>query len=178
MRAAVAACIAFAGAAILGAALHHPLASAGTLRTYYIAADEVDWNYLPSGKDEMMGGPPQGEAKLLTEHAPGLIGSVYRKAVYRRYTDATFRHLMPRPASEAYLGILGPVIHAEVGDTITIVFRNNGTHPYSIHPHGVFYAKASEGSPYADGVSESAKGGDSVAPGHTFVYRWKVPERA
>jgi FtsP/CotA-like multicopper oxidase with cupredoxin domain len=151
----------------------------GVVRTYYIAADEVDWNYLPGGKDMMMGMKPAGYAKAYTEHTADQIGTVYRKAIYREYTDGTFAHRKPRPASDAYLGIVGPVIHAEVGDTIRVVFRNNGTHPYSIHPHGVEYAtKGDEGSAYADGVPESAKAGDAVPPGGTYTYTWFVPERA
>jgi FtsP/CotA-like multicopper oxidase with cupredoxin domain len=150
----------------------------GTVRTYYIAADELDWNYLPSGLDKMMGMPPQGYAKAFTTSGPHTIGKIYHKAIYREYTDATFKHLKPRPAREAYLGMVGPIVRAEVGDTIKILFKNNGTHPYSLHPHGVFYKKASEGSPYADGVAAAAKGGAAVAPGKTFTYTWEVPERA
>ena len=153
--------------------------ASAAVRQYFIAADEVDWNYMPSGTDAMMPGMPMaGYARFFATRGPHLIGSVYRKAVYREYTDATFKNLKPRRPDEAYLGILGPVIHAEVGDTIRIVFRNNGTHPYSMHPHGVFYDKASEGSPYDDGVAMSAKPGDSVAPGRTFTYVWEVPARA
>ncbi len=126
----------------------------------------------------MMGMPPTGYAKAYTTRGPHLIGKVYRKAIYREYTDATFKHLKARLARDAYLGILGPIVRAEVGDTIKIVFKNNGTHPYSVHPHGVFYQKASEGSPYADGVAAAAKGGAAVAPGRTFTYAWDVPERA
>jgi hephaestin len=149
------------------------------VRQYFIAADEIDWNYMPSGRDAMMPGMPlMGYAKYFATRGPHLIGSVYRKAVYREYTDATFRTLKPRTPDDAYQGLLGPVIHAEVGDTIRIVFRNNGTHPYSLHPHGVFYEKASEGSLYDDGVAAAAKPGDSVAPGKTFTYTWQVPERA
>ena len=121
---------------------------AGVVRTYYIAADELDWNYAPSGLDLMMGMAPEGYAKAFLVAGPHTIGRIYRKALYREYTDATFEHLKPRPARDAYLGALGPIIHAEVGDTIKIVFMNHGTHPYSLHPHGVFYKKASEGSPY------------------------------
>ena len=150
----------------------------GTTRTYYIAADEVDWNYMPSAYDKMMGMEPMGYAKLYATRAKNQLGSVYRKAIYREYTDATFAHLKPRPASQAYLGMVGPVLHAEVGDTLKVVFRNHATHPYSVHPHGVFYDKASEGSGYADGVPAEAKGGDSVAPGGTYTYTWEVPERA
>jgi FtsP/CotA-like multicopper oxidase with cupredoxin domain len=151
---------------------------AGAVRTYYIAADELDWNYAPSGLDMMMGMAPEGYAKAFLVAGPHTIGRVYRKALYREYTDATFKHLKPRPERDAYLGALGPTIHAEVGDTIKVVFMNHGTHPYSLHPHGVFYKKASEGSPYVDGVADSAKGGAAVAPGKTFTYVWEVPERA
>lgn len=149
------------------------------VRQYYIAADEIDWNYMPSGSDAMMPGMPlMGYAKFYATRGPHLIGPVYRKAVYREYTDATFQHLKPRKPDDAYLGILGPVIHAEVGDTIRVVFKNNGTHPYSLHPHGVFYEKPSEGSAYDDGVPLANKPGDGVAPGKTFTYVWEVPERA
>ncbi|HEV7158554.1 MAG TPA: multicopper oxidase domain-containing protein [Caulobacteraceae bacterium] len=148
------------------------------VRQYYIAADEVEWNYMPSGQDGMMGMAPMGYAKFYATHDAHLIGPVYKKAIYREYTDATFKTLKPRPASQAYLGILGPILHAEVGDTIKVRFRNNASWPYSLHPHGVFYEKASEGSPYADGVPMADKGGDAVAPGHQFDYVWQVPERA
>jgi hephaestin len=149
------------------------------VRQYFIAADEIDWDYMPGGKDAMMPGMPlMGYAKFFATRGPHLIGHVYRKAVYREYTDATFKNLKPRKPEDAYLGLLGPIIHAEVGDTIRIVFKNNGSHPYSLHPHGVFYEKASEGSPYDDGVALADKGGDSVAPGKTFAYVWEVPARA
>jgi hypothetical protein len=61
------------------------------------------------------------------------------KAVFREYTDDTFRTLKPRPPELAHMGLLGPVIRAEVGDTIKVVFRNNATFPFSLHPHGVAY---------------------------------------
>ncbi len=161
---------------LVWAGLAAPASAKGQIRQYYIAADELDWNYLPTGRDEMMGMAPMGYAAFFATRGPHLIGPTYHKAVYHEYTDATFTHLKPRPADQAYLGLLGPVIHAEVGDTIKITFKNNGTHPYSMHPHGVFYEKPSEGSVYADGVA--AKGGASVAPGASFDYVWEVPERA
>ena len=147
-----------------------------TVRTYYIAADEVNWNYMPGGGDRI--GMAEAYAKFFATRGPHLIGSVYRKAIYRRYTDATFTHLMPRRKRNAYRGMLGPTIYAEVGDTIRVVFKNNTTHPCSMHPHGVLYAAASEGAPYNDGIPESKKPGDSVAPGDTFTYVWKVPPSA
>src|SRR5512146_2096077 len=87
----------------------------GKIRTYYIAADEVDWNYAPSGRDEAMGMPFDETEKVYTEPGPHHIGSVYKKAVYHEYTDATFSTLKARPPAEQYLGILGPILHGEVG---------------------------------------------------------------
>lgn len=48
-------------------------------------------------------------------------------------------------AQPAWLGFLGPVLQAEVGDVILIHLKNFATRPYTIHPHGVFYEKDSEG---------------------------------
>jgi FtsP/CotA-like multicopper oxidase with cupredoxin domain len=98
--------------------------------------------------------------------------------LYREYTDSTFRTLKPRPLAWQHLGFLGPLIRAVVGDTIRVVFRNNGDRPYSVHPHGVLYDKASEGVPYNDGTSGSDKADDGVPPGGTHTYVWPVPERA
>jgi FtsP/CotA-like multicopper oxidase with cupredoxin domain len=103
---------------------------------------------------------------------------VYRKAIYREYTDESFSHLKPRSPEWEHAGILGPIIRAEVGDTILVHFKNNATHACSLHPHGVFYNKDSEGSMYDDGTSGADKEDDSVAPGHTHLYTWQVPERA
>jgi len=145
--------------------------SLASVRTYYIAADEVVWNYAPSGKDLIA-------QKPLPPLAPLQLGWSYHKAIYREYTDASFRHVKPRAPEDAYLGILGPVIHAVVGDTVIVVFRNNARFPLTVHAHGLFYTKSSEGAPYQDGVSTWNKGGDSVPPGRTFTYTWQVPERA
>jgi FtsP/CotA-like multicopper oxidase with cupredoxin domain len=164
--------------AAAGQANDERAAGGGKVRTYYVAADELDWDYAPSGIDQMMNTPFEGMAKFFMEHGPHRIGHVYKKAIYREYTDATFTQLKPRAAEEQYLGILGPILRAEVGDTIKVVFKNNGTHPYSMHPHGVFYEKASEGVAYNDGSSAADKEGGHVAPGHTHTYIWEVPERA
>ena len=152
--------------------------SPGKVRTYYIAADEVDWDYAPGGVNKMMGMKFEGYSTVFTERGPHRIGTVYRKALYREYTDATFTQLKPRPAEWESAGILGPILRAEVGDTIKILFKNNATRPYSMHPHGVFYDKDSEGAPYADGTSGTDKDDDAVPPGKTHTYTWKVPERA
>jgi len=148
----------------------------GKIHTYYVAADEVEWNYTPLAVDQMMGTPFMDFAKLYTERGPHRIGSTYRKAIYREYTDEMFSTLKSRPAEWEHAGLLGPVLRAEVGDTIKVVFKNNGTHPFSMHPHGVFYAKDAEGAGYNDGASFADK--DGVPPGKTHTYIWEVPERA
>jgi FtsP/CotA-like multicopper oxidase with cupredoxin domain len=131
----------------LGAQQKTDAAMKGKTRQYYVAADELDWDYAPSGIDQMMNMPFEGVAKSYMEHGAHRIGHIYKKAIFREYTDATFTTLKPRPAEWAHAGILGPILRAEVSDTIRILFKNNGTHPYSMHPHGVFYEKASEASP-------------------------------
>jgi manganese oxidase len=150
----------------------------GTTRTYYVAADEVQWDYAPSGRDEAMGMEFDAIGKSITQSGPHRIGRVYKKAVYREYTDATFSTLKKRSPDEQYLGILGPILRGAVGDTIKVVFKNNATHPFSMHPHGVLYQKDSEGTDYNDGTSGADKTDGGVPPGQTHTYTWEIPERA
>ena len=150
----------------------------GKTRTYFIAADEVQWDYAPSGKNLITGKPFDDVANVFVAPGPDRVGHIYMKSQYREYTDASFTTLKPRPAKWQHLGLLGPAIEAEVGDTIKVVFKNNTRFPASVHPHGVFYTKAGEGAPYADGTSGGDKADDAVATGQTYTYVWKVPERA
>jgi manganese oxidase len=150
----------------------------GQVRTYYIAADEVDWDYAPSGKDLIHGKKYHFEDSPSSQGTLNPNATAYRKAVFREYTDASFQTLKPRPEAWVHLGILGPLIRAEVGDTIKVVFRNNASHRFSLHPHGVFYTKSSEGAEYEDGTIGKDKADDQVAPGATYTYEWSVPERA
>src|SRR3954452_16265054 len=102
-------------------------------RTYYIAADEVNWDYAPQGKNMITGQPFGDEENVFVQHTASTIGSTYEKALYREYTDASFSKLKAKDPKWAHTGLLGPVIRAEVGDTIKVVFRNNASKPYSIH---------------------------------------------
>ena len=150
-------------------------AAAGQTRHYYIAADEVAWNYTPLGFNNISGQPFSPEENVFVQTDRDRIGSTYIKALYREYTDGTFTTLKPQPS---WLGTLGPIIRAEVGDTIVVHFKNNTRFAFSVHPHGVFYNKDSEGAPYNDGTSGTDKGDDAVPPGGTWDYTWPVPERA
>ena len=142
-------------------------------RVYFIAAEDVDWNYLPAGKK--LTGVPQGDEDDVEASA---YAGVYRKAVYREYTDATFTTIKPRAPEWEHLGILGPLIRAEVGDVIRVVFRNRTKLSCSLHPHGLAYDKASEGAYYADGTSGADKKDDLVAPGETYTYTWNATEQS
>lgn len=120
-------------------------------RVHYIAADDVLWNYAPQNRDVISGKP-------LRALGPAQLGWIYHKAIYREYTDGSFTKLVPVLRSERYLGLSGPPIHAEVGDTIVIVFRNNTRLPVDIAPAGA----VSTPRPAA------------VKPGSTRTYRWSV----
>ena len=91
--------------------------SDGKTRTYYISADQVVWDYAPRGTNEITRKPFDEVADTYVKNGPGRIGSKYEKCLYRGYTDVSFKHRESRPADERYLGLLGPVIRAEVGDT-------------------------------------------------------------
>lgn len=150
----------------------------GVTRTFYIAAVEVDWDYAPSGMNEITGETFDDAAKVFVANGPDRIGKVYTKALYREFTDGSFATEKARPPEWEHLGIMGPVIHAEVGDTIVVHFMNKTRFPATMHPHGVFYDKDSEGAGYNDGTQGADKEDDGVPTGGKHTYTWKVPERA
>lgn len=168
-------CVALSICSLAGRAQHQPDGSSPNIRSYYIAADEVVWDYAPSGRNQITGQPFTEEASLWVTPGPDRLGRVYKKTIFREYTDDTFKTLKPRQPEWEHLGILGPLIRAEVGDTIRVVFRNNGHQPFSIHPHGVLYMKDSEGAQYDSGPGPQ---NGAVPPGGTRAYLWTVPERA
>jgi FtsP/CotA-like multicopper oxidase with cupredoxin domain len=156
----------------------HPPARADAkpkVHTYYIAADEVQWNYMPSATTYVLSGENE------TIPIPQAKSNTYLKAVYREYTDGTFQTLKPRPSEWEHLGILGPLIRAEVGDVVKIVFKNNAELILTMHPHGLAYDKDSEGAYYGHGVGvppDATNKGNAVRKGEVFTYTWTVPERA
>ena len=162
----------------------NPPTASGAVRTYYIAAEETEWDYAPLGVDMMTGKPFEGTAAAYTQPGPNHIGHIYRKAIYREYTDATFATRKQRPPEDEYLGVLGPILRAEVGDTIKVVFKNNSSRPYSMSmPKDVFRPKHAVGTGReldAEGeiADPNAEPEDTVQPGATFNYEWDVPELA
>lgn len=125
-------------------------------RTYYVAAEPVDWDYAPLGTD-----PVAGE----DIPAPYSDQLVYSKLRYIQYSDETFTTPVEQPEPN---GILGPTIRGVVGDTIKVVFLNRTEQSLSMHPHGVTYDAENEGALYEPNTG----GGASVAPGASFTYTW------
>uniref|UniRef100_A0A4W6F5T2 ferroxidase n=1 Tax=Lates calcarifer TaxID=8187 RepID=A0A4W6F5T2_LATCA len=128
-------------------------------KTYYIAAVETDWNYAPNRTWEAEMFPPNNPAPTFLDQAGGFIGSRYKKVVYRQYTNDKFTKEIERTADMEHLGILGPMIHADVGDKVKVVFKNMASRPYSIHAHGV---KTETPDVY------------HTKPGETHTYYWYV----
>jgi FtsP/CotA-like multicopper oxidase with cupredoxin domain len=149
----------------------------GTTRTYYVSADEVMWDYAPSAQNLISRTAFSPDQQVFVQRAKDRIGSRYLKCLYRGYTDRGFTRRVERPAADAYLGDLGPTIHAEVGDTLKVVFRNTCRFPASMHPHGVRYDKESEGAAYDDGTGKVPMSAE-VPTGKTVTYTWDAVGRS
>src|ERR1700735_1870187 len=96
---------------------------AASTRHYYIAAEDVTWDFAPSGRDLIHGG-------IIPR--PWTSQTKWPKTRYIEYTDSTFSTLKPQAE---WLGILGPIIRAEVGDAIVGEFINLNQLSHSLHTH-------------------------------------------
>ena len=128
-------------------------------REYWIAAEKVEWNYAPSGKNLIR--PAMG----LDVWGKALIYEKYR---YIQYTDNTYMTQVEQPA---WMGILGPQLHAVEGDSVRVHFLNRADKPLSIHVHGLQYDEANEGA-------DMKGSGAAVPPGGTFTYHWEADSDA
>ncbi|KAM4041578.1 ceruloplasmin isoform 2-T2 [Anomaloglossus baeobatrachus] len=144
-------------------------------RTYYIAIREGTWDFAPSGMNKISGKsiPEDEHASIYLQPGSNRIGRRYMKAFYLQYTNDSYSEEIKK---QEWLGFLGPIITAEVGDTITIHLKNFASRPYSLHPHGVQYTKENEGALYPDNTLESQKKDDFVKPGESYTYKWDVVE--
>lgn len=133
--------------------------------TYYIAAEEMDWDYAPVKPVSL----DRNMTSLYLEPGPQRIGSKYKKVVFVEYEDATFKkRKVSNPQDK---GILGPVIKGEVGDQFKIVFRNLASRPYNIYPHGLSSVRPY----YAMRLSQEKDVKDiPIPPGQSFTYSWSL----
>ena len=90
------------------------------------------------------------------------MGRQYKKAQFRRYRDASFAALQPRPAAEEHTGLLGPVLRAAVGQTLRVVLRNGLPFPVSLEALGL----------------PASEGGGAVEPGGTLTLCIPIPASA
>jgi hephaestin len=169
----------------------------GQVREYFIQAELRNWSYIEGdvsngnvGSDAFVSGGSditQDVCSTLDVNAFAETHNrtyTWSKVRFVRYTDKTFTTRWTYSSTEEannwkHLGLLGPALRAEVGDTMRVWFKNAAPAPFSLHPHGVLYAKGGEGAPYADGSSDSKdKGDDIVYTGQVWPYTWFVPESA
>lgn len=103
------------------------------VRTYYIAAELVTWDYAPLGFDGCTGQPWNDISSVFVTTTNGTMGSTYKKALFREYTDGTYKTLKPQPPER---GFLGPMMQAEVGDRLVVHFVNRLPFASSIQVFG------------------------------------------
>ncbi|XP_058396091.1 coagulation factor V [Diceros bicornis minor] len=140
----------------------------GNRKYYYIAAEELSWDYSKFAQSET----DNGDTDDVRED------TIYKKVVFRKYLDSTFTKRDPQGEYEEHLGILGPVIRAEVDDVIQVRFKNLASRPYSLHAHGLSYEKSSEGKTYEDDSPEWFKEDNAVQPNSSYTYVWHATERS
>eukprot|EP00798_Chlamydomonas_sp_ICE-L_P000321 gene321-33544_t len=141
----------------------NPGTPTGRTRTYYIQAQQEEWDYS-AGKEYTKCTLRDYSFKwdIFMTSVPGeFIGSKYQKAFYRQYTDQTFR---TRTTMPDYQGMLGPLISAEVGDNIVVVFKNALDFAVNLAPGG--------------GLLHDRDESGAVEPGTNYTYRWFVPDSA
>src|SRR5262245_3948247 len=107
--------------------VHH-----AAVREYWIAVVPVQWNIVPTGKDELSGTTYDTKA------------TTFQALIYRPYTA-----YWASPRADPYGVMPGPTLYGEVGDNLVIHFKNldSALHrPHSMHPHGVRYTPEHDGA--------------------------------
>jgi manganese oxidase len=124
----------------------------GQRREYWIRAEKVKWNIVPTGRDAMMDQKIKGKTK-------------FEAFAYRAYSPNFAAPLGPAT-------IPGPLIEAETGDAVVVNFQNAVDGPVTIHPHGIFYSQDMDGA-YKGRHTDP---GGFVQPKQTFQYVWEARE--
>ncbi len=127
-------------------------APGGQRREVWLQAERAPWTIVPTKRDEMMDEKVKGRTK-------------FTAFVYRLYTQDWAQPIGPP-------SMPGPVLEAEVGDTLVVNFRNKTNAPVTVHPHGVFYTEDMDGA-YKGKYTQP---GGFVKPGKTFRYVWDCRE--
>ncbi len=147
------------GGIALADTLNEEKPATGKIREYWVAAEQVVWDYAPTGTN-----------LIIPKMGLGVWGETrkYNKYRYFGYTDGSYTDKIPQPK---WAGILGPQLRGEVGDTLKVHFKNLSDRPLSIHPHGVLYDEDNDGA-------DLRGAGAIIAPGKSYTYIWKLDEGA
>ncbi|XP_052370218.1 coagulation factor VIII isoform X1 [Oncorhynchus keta] len=146
----------------------------GHYRSYYIAAQEITWDYGIRKPHQLIKTRERrrGMRKFLTE---------YKKVVFRAYSDRDFQIPVTRGELQEHLGLMGPIIKAEINDLLTVTFKNMASRPYSLHLHGVYDKTQGDGWTQTQWGSSRAGvagvPGEAVQPGEVRVYTWRITRK-
>ncbi|NXA05264.1 HPHL1 protein, partial [Sapayoa aenigma] len=138
----------------------------GAMRLYYIAAEEVEWDYA-SNKSSA---PKIYNISSNEERYPKQKTLLGMGHIHTGGENLKPHFMNPALKPELIASIfslhLGPLLHAEVGDSVLIIFKNKASRPYSISAHGIEEVGSAHGKILL-----------SVS-GEINTYRWNVPERS
>jgi manganese oxidase len=156
--------LALAGSTLMAAS------GSAAVRQYFIAAEDQVWDFAPTNQNLIHCHP---EAAPCPIPAPWTDSHTFPVTRYVQYTDAHFTASVAQPV---WLGILGPILRAEVGDVVQVHFCNHATSgAYGMHPHGFRYDKDNEGAHYFGVNAKQPPGaGAEVPPGACFDYSWSA----
>lgn len=139
---------------------------AGQLREYWFQADSFFHNVVPTGVDGMTGGT----------FTPNQTS--FWAVGYRAFTSGWGSPLPGNDDIGPNTGMPGPIIRAQVGDTIRVHFRNNDTYykvAHSISVHALYYTPPNDG-----GWSWMLRDrpGTAINAGDTYTYEWRAIPRS
>jgi FtsP/CotA-like multicopper oxidase with cupredoxin domain len=128
----------------------------GPKREYWIKAEQRRWNIVPDKTDQMM------NKKIKRSVTGSTTSDVF---AYRPYSQDFAQPIGPAT-------IPGPLLEANVGETLVIHFQNECPLPVTMHPHGIFYSNEMDGA-YKGKYTDP---GGFVQRGRTFTYIWECAE--
>ncbi|RXM91053.1 Hephaestin [Acipenser ruthenus] len=104
----------------------------GATRLYFLGIREIEWDYIPTGRNEIIGQnfTEEEEAANFLSGGADRIGSVYKKAVYKQYSDSTYSTEVTQPTWLGFLGALYPDLmsgSAKLDDAVP----PGGSHKYT-----------------------------------------------
>ena len=126
------------------------LAKATTANEYWIQAEQMKWDIVPKGRDQMMGKDIRGK-------------TTFKAWGYRPYSANFAEPLGPAK-------VPGPLLEANVGETVTVHFRSKLSTPVTMHPHGLQYSVDMDGA-YKGKYTDP---GGFVQKGDEVTYIWEA----